>query len=239
MSNLFEIAAKGGIVMIPMAVLSVATVAAMLDRLVFWITLYRTEDQTAHRILEAARYSIPDANQLSKEAGTQPIARFMHASLKMINPTPESFRLAMETASEHEFEQMSKGDKLLETSVALAPLLGLLGTVTGMMETFSGLGVGGPGGVDTAKAASGIGEALMSTAAGMVVAIIAMVVLRFCVSFEGQQLSYFAKVGGELELIYRELWYEPRMVEQAKAKAALERSYAEEGAMTLPGQRLV
>jgi hypothetical protein len=122
MSTLFEMAAKGGIVMIPMAVLSVATVAAMLDRLVFWITLYRTEDQTAHRILEAARYSISDANQLAKEAGSQPIARFMHASLKMINPTPESFRLAMETASEHEFEQMSKGDKLLETSVALAPL---------------------------------------------------------------------------------------------------------------------
>jgi biopolymer transport protein ExbB len=56
-----------------------------------------------------------------------------------------------------------------------------------------------------------------------------------CVSFEGQQLSYFAKVGGELELIYRELWYEPRMVEQAKAKAAMERSYADEANATLPG----
>lgn len=141
------------------------TLSCLIDRFMFWLQLYRTEDQIAHRILESAKYSLSDANQLAKESSTQPIARFMHASLKMINPTPESFRLAMETASENEFEQMSKGDKLLETSVALAPLMGLLGTVTGMMQTFSGLGVGGPGGIDTAKAAAGIGEALMSTAA--------------------------------------------------------------------------
>lgn len=233
MSTLFEEAAKGGWVMIPLGLMSVATVACTLDRIVFWFQLYRTEDQTAHRILESAKYSLSDANQLAKESAMQPIARFMHASLKMTNPTPESFRLAMETASEHEFEQMSKGDKLLETSVALAPLLGLLGTVSGMMQTFSGLGVGGAGGIDTVKAAAGIGEALMSTAAGMVVAIVAMFVLRICVSYEAQQLSYFAKIGGELELIYRELWYEPRMVEQAKARATLERTYGEEPELSL------
>ncbi len=225
MSTLFEAAAKGGMMMVPMAALSVATLAAALDRSVFWFNLYRTEDQTAHRILEAARYSLSDANQLAKEAGAQPIARFMQASLKLVNPSPESFRLAMETASEAEFEKMGKGNKLLETAVALAPLIGLLGTVTGLMHTFTGLDMGGPGGADTGKAAEGIGEALTATAAGMIVAIIAMVILRVCVSFESQQLSYFATVGGELELIYRELWYEPRMAEQAKARESLERSY--------------
>jgi len=223
--TLFEAASKGGLMMVPMAALSVATLACALDRAVFWFNLYRTEDQTAHRILAAARYSLADANQLSKEAGAQPIARFMHAALKLVNPSPESFRLAMETASEHEFEKMGKGNKLLETAVALAPLMGLLGTVTGLMHTFSGLDMGGPGGADTSKAAEGIGEALTATAAGMIVAIIAMVILRVCVSFESQQLSYFATIGGELELIYRELWYEPRMAEQAKARASLEQSY--------------
>ena len=228
MSTLFETAAKGGLMMIPMGALSVATLACTLDRAVFWLTLYKTEDQIAHRILEAARYSLADANQLAKEAGAQPIARFMQASLKLVNPSPESFRLAMETASEREFEKMGKGNKLLETAVALAPLIGLLGTVTGLMHTFSGLDMGGPGGADTSKAAEGIGEALTATAAGMIVAIIAMVILRVCVSFESQQLSYFATIGGELELIYRELWYEPRMAEQANARASLERTYEDD-----------
>jgi biopolymer transport protein ExbB len=228
MSTLFETAVKGGPTMIPMGLLSVATVASGIDRAIFWFNLYRTEDQTAHRILQAARYSLADANQLAKEAGAQPIARFMQASLKLVNPTPEAFRLAMETASEHEFEKMEKGDKLLETSVALGPLLGLLGTVTGLMATFSSLDSSAAGGVDTGKTAAGIGEALTTTAAGMILAIVAMLILRVCVSFASQQLSYFAKVGGELELIYRECWYEPRMEEQARARASLEHQYYDE-----------
>ena len=229
MSTLFETAVKGGPTMIPMGLLSVATVASGIDRAIFWFNLYRTEDQTAHRILEAARYSLADANQLAKEAGAQPIARFMQASLKLVNSTPETFRLAMETASEHEFEKMEKGNKLLETSVALGPLLGLLGTVTGLMATFASLDGGGTGGaVDTGKTAAGIGEALTTTAAGMILAIVAMLILRVCVSFAAQQLSYFAKVGGELELIYRECWYEPRMEEESRARASLERQYYED-----------
>jgi biopolymer transport protein ExbB len=229
MSTLFEIAVKGGPIMVPLGLLSVATLASGIERSIFWFNLYRTEDQVAHRILEAARYSLADANQLSKEAGEQPIARYMHASLKLVNSTPETFRLAMETASEHEFEKMEKGNKLLETAVALGPLLGLLGTVTGLMATFSSLDTGGSGGlVDTGKTAAGIGEALTTTAAGMILAIVAMLILRVCVSFAAQQLSYFAKVGGELELVYRECWYEPRMEEQARARAALERQYYEE-----------
>jgi biopolymer transport protein ExbB len=225
MSTLFEAAAKGGAMMIPMAALSVATLTSTIDRAIFWFGLFRSEDQVAHRILEAARYSLTDANQLAKEAGGQPIARFMQASLKLVNPSPDSFRLAMETASEHEFEKMTKGNKLLETAVALAPLIGLLGTVTGLMRTFENLNMGVSGSVDTGKAAEGIGEALTATAAGMVVAIIAMVVLRVCVSLESQQLSYFARIGGELELIYRQIWYEPRLEEQSRARASLERRY--------------
>lgn len=226
MSTLYETAAKGGVLMIPLAALSIATIASGLDRALFWFNLYRVEDQTAHRILEAARYSLADASKLAKEAGAQPIARFLQAALRLNNPSPDSFRLAMETASEHEFEKMSKGNKLLETSVSLAPLLGLLGTVTGLMTTFANLDTGNAsGGVDLGKAGEGIGEALITTAGGMIVAIIAMVILRFCVSFEAQQLSYFAKIGGELELIYRECWYEPRMEEQNRAREAFERQY--------------
>ena len=62
----------------------------------------------------------------------------------------------------------------------------------------------------------------------MILAIVAMLILRVCVSFAAQQLSYFAKVGGELELIYRECWYEPRMEEESRARASLERQYYED-----------
>jgi biopolymer transport protein ExbB len=97
--------------------------------------------------------------------------------------------------------------------VAIAPLLGLLGTVTGLINTFFNLKIGGGGGnsIDTSKAALGIAEALITTASGMVVAIIALAIYRVCVSLQSAQIDYFADTGTELELIYRQIWYEPRM----------------------------
>ena len=59
--------------------------------------------------------------------------------MQLRQPTPETFRLAMEAAGDKEFVKMRWGDKLLETIVAVAPLLGLLGTVTGLIGTFNNL----------------------------------------------------------------------------------------------------
>ncbi len=103
---------------------------------------------------------------------------------------------------------MHRGDKLLESVVGLAPLLGLLGTVTGLITTFNNLKIGGGVAIDTAKATEGIGEALTATAGGMLVAILALVILRIFLSFQTQQRDYFSTVGGDLELVYRQLWYD-------------------------------
>jgi biopolymer transport protein ExbB len=110
---------------------------------------------------------------------------------------------------------MRKGDKLLETVVGIAPLLGLLGTVTGLIVTFNNLNIGGGGASESAtKAAAGIGEALITTASGMVVAIIALAFFRIFLTLQSQQVDYFSEVGSELELIYRQVWYEPSVDNQ-------------------------
>ena len=59
-------------------------------------------------------------------------------------------------------------------------------------------------------AAAGIGEALITTAAGMVVAIMALLVFRVMVTLQSKQMDYFLETGNELELIYRQYWYEPQ-----------------------------
>ncbi|MBW4420417.1 MAG: MotA/TolQ/ExbB proton channel family protein [Myxacorys californica WJT36-NPBG1] len=220
MSNLYEVVSKGGPVVIPLAGLSIATLACALDRSVFWFQLWRTEAQLSHDILEAARYSLTDARAIAERSKSMPLGRFLLAPLKLKQPTPETFRLAMETAGDQEFANMRKGDKLLETVVALAPLLGLLGTVTGLILTFNNLNIGGGGtSTDTTKVAAGIGESLMSTAVGMVVAILALCVFRISVTLQAQQVEYFSRVGGELELIYRQVWYEPLLDEIERSSA--------------------
>lgn len=196
--------------MIPMAGLSLVTVSCALERTWFWFQLLRGEDRIAHDILDAARYSLDDARTIAERNQHLPIGRFLLAPLKLRHPTPETFSLAMEAAGDQEFVLMRKGDKLLETVVALAPLLGLLGTVTGLISTFTNLNIGGGGtGADTSKAAAGIGEALIVTATGMVVAIIALAAFRVFVTLQSKQTDYFSKVGSELEVIYRHVWYEP------------------------------
>jgi biopolymer transport protein ExbB len=210
MSTIFSLLAKGGPVMIPLLGLSVATIACALERSLFWFQLLRQEDKIVHDVLEAARIDLDKAAAIAAHAQALPIGRYLFAPLRLKQPTPETFRLALEAAGDKEFIQMHKGDKLLESVVGIAPLLGLLGTVTGLIVTFSNLNIGGGGASDSAsKAAAGIGEALITTASGMVVAIIALSIFRVFVTLQSTQIDYFSEVGSELELIYRQVWYEP------------------------------
>lgn len=200
--------------MIPVIGFSVATIACALERAWFWYELVSQEDRIVHDVLAAARYNLEDARAIAESAQHLPIGRFLLAPLKLRQPTPETFRLAMEAAGDKEFVKMRKGDKLLETTVAVAPLLGLLGTVTGLIATFSSLNIGGGGTTEQATAvAGGIGEALITTAAGMIVAIMALLVYRVMVSLQSHQIDYFSEVGSELELIYRQIWYEPSVAD--------------------------
>jgi biopolymer transport protein ExbB len=196
--------------MIPILGLSVLTISCGLERAWFWFQLLSQEHRVANDVLDAARYDLDKAEAIAEQAKALPIGRFLLAPLKLKSPSPETFRLAMEAAGDKEFVQMRKGDKLLETVVAVAPLLGLLGTVTGLIATFGNLNIGGGGTTEQAtKAAAGIGEALITTAAGMVVAILALLIYRLFVSFQAQQVDYFSAIGSELDLIYRQVWYEP------------------------------
>ena len=198
--------------MVPIVGCSVLTIATALERVLFWTNLLRREDQVVSAVLDASRRDLSQAAAIAAQSQDLPIGRFLLAPLRLKQPSPDTFRLALETTGDREFVKMRKGDKLLETIVAVAPLLGLLGTVTGLIATFGNLNIGGGGsGEQASAAAAGIGEALITTAAGMVVAIIALLVFRVFVTLQAQQIDYFSDAGNELELIYRQYWYEPSL----------------------------
>jgi biopolymer transport protein ExbB len=226
MSRIFDLIVSGGPVMIPIIGLSVATFACAFERGWFWVQLLRQEDRIVHDVLAAARVDLDKAAAIASQAQALPIGRYLLAPLKLRNPTPETFHLALEAAGDKEFVKMHKGDKLLESVVGISPLLGLLGTVTGLIVTFNNLNIGGGGASDSAtKAAAGIGEALITTASGMVVAIIALSFFRIFVTLQSQQIDYFSEVGSELELIYRQTWYEPSVTNQTSS--TIDRSSAD------------
>lgn len=213
MSSAIEFLSKGGPIMVPIGALSVLTITCALERTWFWWHTIQGEKQLVSKILQVSQDDLGKAKTIAEQAQRLPIGRFILAALRLNQPTPETFQLAMVAAGDREFIEMRKCDKLLETIVAIAPLLGLLGTVTGLIATFFNLNIGGGGGgnVDLSKASQGIAEALITTAGGMIVAIMALIIYRACVGLQAAQMDYFSEVGSELELIYRQRWYEPRM----------------------------
>lgn len=213
--------------MIPIGALSVLTLTCALERTWFWWHTLQGERRLVEQILQVSQDDLEQARTIAQSAQRLPVGRFVLAALRLNQPTPETFQLAMVAAGDREFVEMRKCDKLLETVVAIAPLLGLLGTVTGLIVTFFNLDIGGAGGkagasIDLSKASLGIAEALITTAGGMIVAIIALLIYRVCVGLQAQQMDYFSEVGSELELIYRQRWYEPRLAQEQLANLSQE-----------------
>ncbi len=228
-TTVFDFLVKGGPVMVPIVGASVFTVACALERTTFWLDLLKREAKVVSEVLDMARKDLNEAAAIASRSRDLPIGRFLLAPLSLQNPSPETFRLSLENAAEKEFVKMRKGDKLLETVVAVSPLLGLLGTVTGLIATFENLNIGGGDSAGGAtEAAGGIGEALITTAAGMIVAILALLVLRVMVTLQAQQMDYFSEAGNELELIYREYWVEAGRLPLRRSPTPTERdSYAQ------------
>ena len=144
--------------------------------------------------------------KVAKDHQDYPIGKFLLAPLRLQNPDPEVFHLSLESAADDQLALMRRGDKVLEAIVALSPLLGLLGTVLGLIRSLSSIQISDLGTSSTAGVTLGIGESLISTATGMIVAIISLAFYRIFQGLWFNQMRIFRKAGGDLEVIYRQRW---------------------------------
>lgn len=201
--TVYEFLLKGGPVMYPLMLYSVVTVSCVIERLFFWRWLLISRHSFAEAFLAAATENFDRARLLAQESPTSPVSRVLASPLKLRVPTPETFRLALESALDRELVTMSQTHRVLEAIASTAPLLGLLGTVTGLIQTFSVLQIGEDSTtLSNLKATSGIGEALITTAAGMIVALLALLALRFFNGLRASQEDYLIDLGNRFELIY-------------------------------------
>ncbi|MEY2914611.1 MAG: hypothetical protein RLZZ184_3920 [Cyanobacteriota bacterium] len=200
-SNLFQ---AGGIVMWPLLFFSVLGVALIIERITFWVKISNRQNRIVQVVLKVYRQgNMVDALNILHRNADLPIARIFLAALELEEPNPEEFRLALESEAQAEIPLLKRFQNIFDTIIGLAPLLGLLGTVLGLITSFASLNIGDVGGTRTAGVTSGISEALVSTASGLVVAIIT---LFFANSFRGmylRQIAWIQEYGGQLELLYR------------------------------------
>lgn len=198
--NLF---AAGGVVMYPLLGFSVLAVALILERIFFWSRVVGQQERFVREVLVLYNKS-PNAAYLHLKQRQQiPIARIFLAALELDQPRPDDFRLALETAAQAEIPVLKRFNTVFETIISLSPLLGLLGTVLGLIQSFASLQVGELGGGNTVGVSSGISAALVSTAAGLIVAIFTLLFANLFRGLYLRQIALIQEYGGQLELLHR------------------------------------
>jgi len=181
MYDTFEIISRGGILMWPIVVTSIVALAITLER---FISLRRaTIDtrefmDTMRQVLRRNR--IQEAVEICDETDA-PVARIMKAGILNHDRSKEDIRESIQDAGHLEIPRLERYLSALATCANIAPLLGLLGTVAGMIKAFAEIQRLG-GQVSPSDLAEGIGNALMTTAAGLSVAIPTLVVYNYFVT---------------------------------------------------------
>lgn len=188
---------KGGPVMIPLLLCSVLAVAVALERA--WY-LFRTR-ASVDELLDEVKLSIQHGKILeaiqSAKRRKGPIAAIVGAGVTNYDKGKEELKERLEEVGREELFKLERRLSWLDTIVTVAPLLGLLGTVTGIIRSFEALGASA--GIDQSASLSlGIAEALITTASGLIIAIPSMVVYNWLSSVIDQRVREMNRCSAEL-----------------------------------------
>jgi biopolymer transport protein ExbB len=181
----WELIKAGGWVMWPIMACAAMSLAIILER--FW-TLRRREvapPDLGREVREWAAANKLDPQHLDALRQTSPLGELLAGALEVRHRAREQIKERLEDIGRHVAHDMERFLNTLGTIAGIAPLLGLLGTVFGMIRMFLGILDSGVG--DASRLAGGIGEALVSTAAGLCVAIPALMFYRY---FRGLVAEY-------------------------------------------------
>jgi len=197
MPQIVSIIIKGGVVMIPLLACSLISLALTIERIIFWTKL--KSKMVLHEILVLVETGeFEQALKLGKSS-QQPIARVLAAGIAHRNPAPAK---AMEAAVQAEIPGLRSRLGILDTIVTLAPLLGLLGTVVGMIGSFnvmSEVGMGQPHAVT-----GGVAEALIATATGLLIAILTLIAYNYFTARAEREMDQMEHFASSLELLLHE-----------------------------------
>lgn len=189
--NLFELTLKGGWVMIPIALCSILIVAIGVARYLN-ISRARRELRSFADEWDLRRVD-PEGFSSSARLASPFVGRL--AELYRLERNGGVVRLAeLESAARQELHQLESGLGLMATIAAAAPLLGFLGTVTGMVRAFMQIQNLG-GAVNASVLAGGIWEALITTVAGLVVGIPALLVYNYLASLTRDAAAQMERIG--------------------------------------------
>ncbi|RKQ63982.1 biopolymer transport protein ExbB [Thermovibrio guaymasensis] len=171
-----EILQKAGVVGYVILFLSVISVAIIIEKfLVLRLSKLLPKEDLRLIVEFLSQGNIPDAVELCKKRRSFLTEVIYEAIKNMGIPTRENFLSSFEVSAKRKLSELERGLTLLATIAAVSPLLGLLGTVIGMVKIFGVLNAGGGAIGNPQELSAGVAQALLTTIFGLVVAIPAIV----------------------------------------------------------------
>jgi biopolymer transport protein ExbB len=198
---MIEIFLKGGPVMWPLLATSIITLGVVIDRLWF---MYQEQKARQPEIVDAILQHL-EAGSIDEaiEAGTGSTDFVARTLTYALTHRQTSLAQAILRVASRELKRFSRGLPVLDTVITLAPLLGLLGTVIGMIRSFSLLGdaeLGAP-----AAITGGIAQALIATGFGLGIAIVALIPFNYLNSRQEEARHELEDATNQLEILLAKL----------------------------------
>jgi biopolymer transport protein ExbB len=180
--QLFEMAKSGGWIMIVLALMLAFAIYLFIERLVVLFKATKEDKTFMNRIRDYIKEGkIDSAIKLCKKVDT-PSAHMIEKGITRIGRPMQDVQVAIENVGNLEVSKLEKGLVLMATIAAGAPMLGFLGTVLGMIQTFYNMAQNAGGVIEIASLSDGMYQAMVTTVGGLIVGILAMFAYNLLVS---------------------------------------------------------
>lgn len=188
---------NGGPVMYPLLLCSLISMTVIIERGIFWLKEgHRRNQPLVDKILELAEKDHYEAIEPLVKGSKDYMVRMLICGILHRN---FSLNSALEMGAEEEIKRMRRYLPVLDTMITLAPLLGIFGTVTGIIQSFDILGSAGF--QDPRAVTVGISQALITTAAGLAIALFSLIPYNYFLSRTEEAIHMMEKYGTSLEIV--------------------------------------
>lgn len=179
MSNLTNFVRDGGIIMIPLMALSLGAIAVIVERLLAFRALGHVAPGLLQQVIKLARQNQFAAATGICENTNGPLAASLGAILRYRDRPVSVAERQVEEIGQEYFIQLERWLPFLDTTTTISPLLGLLGTIVGMIGTFNAIAIQQQTKSSSDAVLAGVGEALYATATGITIAVVCFVAYNY------------------------------------------------------------
>ena len=185
----------------PLLFISIITLSCIIERLIFWSNLNNKNKRTADLILDEYKKNSNGFIDFLQNKKKNPYSQLLINIFKMEFFNEKDFEKGLEINLINNNKEFNKYGSIFNLTIGIAPLLGLLGTVLGLMNSFSFIDLGSVG-TNTKEVTGGISEALVSTAYGLIIAIFTIIFSSYFNSLKRNEIISLREFGVKFQILF-------------------------------------